>query len=105
MTQTLNVTVPIPDTHVIVSKDEYDELLSYSLDPVWDLKELKRKLKMSSDETIKDRLLFNPKFEKLLKKQGIAHYPDESLNRWRFNARKMSKFIDEHFEEIHRKGR
>ncbi|WP_180529026.1 DUF771 domain-containing protein, partial [Staphylococcus haemolyticus] len=52
--------------------------------------------------TIKDRLLFNPTFEKLLKKQGIAHYPDERLNRWRFNARKMSNFIDEHFEEIHK---
>lgn len=102
MTQTLNVTVPIPDTHVLVAKDEYEELLSYSLDPVWDLKELKKKLKMSSDYTIKDRLLFNPKFEKLLKQQGIAHYPDESLNRWRFNARKMSNFIDEHFEEIHK---
>lgn len=105
MTQTLNVTVPIPDTHVLVAKDEYEELLSYSLDPVWDLKELKKKLKMSSDDTIKDRLLFNPKFEKLLKQQGIAHYPDESLNRWRFNARKMNKFIEEHFEEIHGKGR
>ena len=104
MTQTLSVTVPIPDTYVLIAKDEYDELLNYSLDPVWDLKELKRKLKMSSDDTIKDRLLFNPKFEKLLKQQGIAHYPDESLNRWRFNARKMNKFIDEHFEEIHRKG-
>ena len=104
MTQTLNVTVPIPDTHVLVAKDEYNELLSYSLDPVWDLKELKRKLKMSSDDTIKDRLLFNPKFEKLLKQQGIAHYPDGSLNRWRFNARKMNKFIEEHFEEIHGKG-
>ena len=102
MTQTLNVTVPIPDTHVLVAKDEYNELLSYSLDPVWE-KELKRKLKMSSDDTIKDRLLFNPKFEKLLKQQGIAHYPDGSLNRWRFNARKMNKFIEEHFEEIHGK--
>lgn len=105
MTQTLNVTVPIPDTHVLVSKDEYDELLSYSLDPVWDLKELKKKLKMSADDTIKERLLTHPKFEKLLKKQGIVHYPDESLNRWRINARKMNKFIDEHFEEIYGKGR
>ncbi|MFG5046231.1 DUF771 domain-containing protein [Staphylococcus haemolyticus] len=105
MTQTLNVTVPIPDTHVLVSKDEYEELLSYSLDPVWDLKELKKKLKMSSDDTIKDRLLTHPKFEKLLKKQGIVHYPDENLNRWRINARKMNKFIDEHFEEIYGKGR
>ena len=104
MEQTLTVSLTIPDTHVLVSIDEYEELLSYSLDPVWDLKELKKKLKMSSDDTIKDRLLFNPKFEKLLKQQGIAHYPDESLNRWRFNARKMSAFIDEHFEEIHRKG-
>ncbi|WP_368868125.1 DUF771 domain-containing protein [Staphylococcus haemolyticus] len=105
MTQTLNVTVPIPDTHVLVAKDEYNELLSYSLDPVWDLKELKKKLKMSADDTIKERLLTHPKFEKLLKKQGIVHYPDESLNRWRINARKMNKFIDEHFEEIYGKGR
>lgn len=105
MTQTLNVTVPIPDTHILVAKDEYEELLSYSLDPVWDLKELKKKLKMSADDTIKDRLLTHPKFEKLLKKQGIVHYPDESLNRWRINARKMNKFIDEHFEEIYGKGR
>lgn len=105
MTQTLNVTVPIPDTHVLVSKDEYEELINYSLDPVWDLKELKKKLKMSADDTIKDRLLTHPKFEKLLKKQGIVHYPDENLNRWRINARKMNKFIDEHFEEIHGKGR
>ncbi|MCG1201668.1 DUF771 domain-containing protein [Staphylococcus epidermidis] len=105
MTQTLTVSVPIPDTHVLVAKDEYDELINYSLDPVWDLKELKRKLKMSSDDTIKERLLTHPKFEKLLKKQGIVHYPDESLNRWRINARKMNKFIDEHFEEIYGKGR
>ncbi|MGS5450986.1 DUF771 domain-containing protein [Staphylococcus aureus] len=105
MTQTLNVTVPIPDTHVLVSKDEYEELINYSLDPVWDLKELKKKLKMSADDTIKDRLLTHPKFEKLLKKQGIVHYPDENLNRWRINTRKMNKFIDEHFEEIYGKGR
>ena len=105
MTQTLNVTVPIPDTHILVAKDEYEELLSYSLDPVWDLKELNKKLKMSADDTIKERLLTHPKFEKLLKKQGIVHYPDESLNRWRINARKMNKFIDEHFEEIYGKGR
>ena len=70
MTQTLNVTVPIPDTHVLVAKDEYNELLSYSLDPVWDLKELKKKLKMSADDTIKERLLTHPKFEKLLKSKA-----------------------------------
>ncbi|WP_145444135.1 DUF771 domain-containing protein [Staphylococcus pettenkoferi] len=103
MPQTLNVSVPIPDTYVLIAKEEYEELFNYSLDPVWDLKDLKKKLKMSSDDTIKDKLLFNPKFEKVLKKQGIAHYPDESFNRWRFNARKMNKFIDEHFNEIHSK--
>ena len=63
MNQTLTVSVPIPDTHVLVSIDEYEELLSYSLDPVWDLKI--EKLKMSSDDTIKDRLLFNPKIRKV----------------------------------------
>lgn len=44
MTQTLTVSVPIPDTHVLVAKDEYDELLSYSLDPVWDLKRIETQI-------------------------------------------------------------
>ncbi|HCV0859111.1 TPA: DUF771 domain-containing protein, partial [Staphylococcus aureus] len=30
------------------------------------------------------------------------HYPDENFNRWRFNARKMNKFVDEHFNEIYK---
>ncbi|PTK42101.1 DUF771 domain-containing protein [Staphylococcus haemolyticus] len=102
MTQTLTVSVPIPDTHVLVAKDEYDELLSYSLDPVWDMNDLKKKLKMTSDKTVKERLLERHKFMKKLRDEGIVHYPDENFNRWRFNARKMSKFIDEHFEEIHK---
>ena len=29
MTQTLTVNVAIPDTHVLVAKDEYDELINY----------------------------------------------------------------------------
>ncbi|MBJ8277331.1 DUF771 domain-containing protein [Staphylococcus pseudintermedius] len=97
MVQTLQVTVPIPDGFVLIEKDKVRELEDLANDPVWDLKQ---KLKMSSDDTIKTKFLYNPKFEKQLKKLGIAHYPDESFNRWRFNARKMSRFIDENFSEI-----
>lgn len=105
MTQTLQVTVPVPDGFVLIEKSHYQELEESSLDPVWDMKDLKKKLKMASDDTVKQKLLENHKFEKTLRKEGIAHYPDESFNRWRFNARKMNRFIDEHFEEIHgRKG-
>ncbi|GAB0253763.1 DUF771 domain-containing protein [Staphylococcus pseudintermedius] len=100
MVQTLQVTVPIPDGFVLIEKEKVQELEDSANDPVWDLKDLKKKLKMSSDDTIKDKLLYNPKFEKQLKKLGIAHYPDDSFNRWRFNARKMSRFIDENFSEI-----
>ncbi|EGQ3888015.1 DUF771 domain-containing protein [Staphylococcus pseudintermedius] len=100
MVQTLQVTVPIPDGFVLIEKDKVRKLEDLANDPVWDLKDLKQKLKMSSDDTIKDKLLYNPKFEKQLKKLGIAHYPDDSFNRWRFNARKMSRFIDENFSEI-----
>ncbi len=100
MTQTFQVTVPIPDDFVLIEREKVRELEDLANDPVWDLKDLKKKLKMSSDDTIKNKFLYNPKFEKQLKKLGIAHYPDESFNRWRFNARKMSRFIDENFAEI-----
>ncbi|MFZ8166584.1 DUF771 domain-containing protein, partial [Staphylococcus aureus] len=50
MPHVLNVTVPIPETHVLITKDEYDELIGYSLDPVWNMSDLKKKLKIASDE-------------------------------------------------------
>ena len=103
MTQTLNVIVPIPDTHILISKEEHKELVKNSLDPIWSLEELKQKMKISSDETIKKKLLFRPKFMKIFKEKGIVHYPNDDYNRWHINARKMCEFIDEHFDEIHRK--
>lgn len=71
MTQTLNVTVPIPETHVVITKEEYQELVNNSLDPIWSLEELKRKMKISSDETIKKKLLFRPKFMKIFKEKEL----------------------------------
>ncbi|EGQ2708968.1 DUF771 domain-containing protein [Staphylococcus pseudintermedius] len=100
MVQTIQVTVPIPEGFILIEKDKVRELEDLAIDPVWDLKDLKQKLKMSSDDTIKNKFLHNPRFEKQLKKLGIAHYPDDNFNRWRFNARKMSRFIDENFAEI-----
>ena len=46
MPHVLNVTVPIPETHVLITKDEYEELIAYSLDPVWNMSDLKKKLKL-----------------------------------------------------------
>ncbi|EGQ1294006.1 DUF771 domain-containing protein [Staphylococcus pseudintermedius] len=100
MVQTLQLNVTIPDGFVLIERDKIRELEDLAIDPVWDLKDLKQKLKMSSDDTIKNKFLHNPRFEKQLKKLGIAHYPDDNFNRWRFNARKMSRFIDENFAEI-----
>ncbi|MFT2203306.1 DUF771 domain-containing protein [Staphylococcus chromogenes] len=100
MVQTIQVTATIPEGFLLIESEKVRELEDLANAPVWDLKDLKKKLKMSSDDTIKEKLLFNPKFEKELKRLGIAHYPDENFNRWRFNARKMSRFIDENFSEI-----
>ncbi|PNZ27183.1 DUF771 domain-containing protein [Staphylococcus rostri] len=100
MTQTIQVTVPIPDTHILIEKQEYVDLMEMTLDPVWTMKDLKSKLKIASEDTIRRKFLENVKFYKELKEKGIVHYPDENFNRWRFNARKMNRFIDENFEEI-----
>ncbi|EGQ3664543.1 DUF771 domain-containing protein [Staphylococcus pseudintermedius] len=100
MVQTLQVTVPIPEGYVLIESSKLKELEDMAIDPVWDLNDLKEKLLMSSDTTIKEKLLYNPKFKKILEELGIAHYPDDNFNRWRFNARKMSRFIEENFAEI-----
>lgn len=45
MPHILNVTVPIPETHVLITKDEYEELIAYSLDPVWNMSDFKEEIK------------------------------------------------------------
>lgn len=105
MEQTLNVEITIPKGYALVDSVRLQELEESSLNPVWDMNDLKQKLKMSSVDTIKDKLLHNPKFEKILRKEGIVHYPNNEFNRWRFNARKMNRFINENFEAIHGKER
>ena len=62
MEQTITVNASIPDTHVLVEKEEFQKLVELTLDPVWDMNDLKKKLKMSSEDTIKRKLLDNHKF-------------------------------------------
>lgn len=63
----LNVIVLIFEIYVFIIKDEYDELIGYLLDFVWNMSDLKKKLKIVFDEIIKDRLLFYFRFEKELR--------------------------------------
>ena len=58
MPHVLNVTVPIPETHVLITKDEYEELINLLIDPVWNMSDLKKKLKIASDETIRTDYYF-----------------------------------------------
>ena len=42
MQQTLSVSIPIPDTHVLIEKTEYEDLQNLTLNPIWDMKDLKQ---------------------------------------------------------------
>ncbi|MDC6328250.1 DUF771 domain-containing protein [Staphylococcus auricularis] len=103
MSQILNVQIKIPDEYVLIETNRLKELEENIEDPIWDMKDLKNKTKMASDTTIQDRLLYNPKFRKELKNKGIVHYPDDEFRRWRVNAKKMTQFLEENFEDIFNK--
>ena len=103
MNQQLNVelSIPIPSDKVLVSKIELEELKRQSLSGVyWNMKDLSERIN-KSDRWIKDNLLYNPRFKPTL--EEFVYYPSQGQS-WSFQAKEMSKFLDDNFKRIFKEG-
>ncbi|QKS71939.1 DUF771 domain-containing protein [Paenalkalicoccus suaedae] len=103
MEQQLNVqlTIPVPEGQVMISKVELEELKSSSLEGLyWNMKDLEKRTG-KSDPWIKENILYPTKFRQELdiKNGGFVYYPVRGQT-WSFQAKKMSKFLEDNFNRI-----
>ena len=104
MNQQLNVTlsIPVPETHVLIDKVTYSELATSSLDGVyWTLADLEKRTG-KKHEWLKTNILNHPKYSSLLdvRNGGPVYYPTKQGEKWTFLAKDMAKFLEQNFHNI-----
>lgn len=104
MNQTLNIelTIPIPEDKILISKIELQELKQNQLSGVyWNMKDLEQRTG-KKHEWIKENILYPTRFRKILDSDhgGFVFYPKTKGQTWSFQAKKMAEFLDRHFSDI-----
>lgn len=98
----VNLTIPIPEDQVLISKVELEELKQQSLSGMyWSMKDLEKRINKSSN-WIKDNILYSTKFKTKLDSEngGFVYYPKNQGQVWSFHAVKMANFLDKNFHRI-----
>ncbi|MGZ9788878.1 DUF771 domain-containing protein [Staphylococcus hominis] len=102
MVQTINVTVPIPEDYVIISKVEYQELIDNQ--PMnMTLTEVAQYYNQTK-KWIVDNILDEDYFRRKIK--PFSQLVDANGNgRYLFNRKKMKQFLNDYDEEIKKRTR
>lgn len=98
----VNLSIPIPEDSVLISKIELEELKKQELAGVyWSMKDLENRTSRKS-EWLKENILFRSRFRKFMDSEngGFVFYPKAKGQNWSFQASKMSEFLEKHFAEI-----
>lgn len=98
----VNLTIPIPEDSVLISKIELEELKKNELTGVyWSMKDLEKRIG-KKHEWIKENILYPSRFRKILDVDlgGFVYYPKSKGQTWSFQASKMAEFLDMHFADI-----
>lgn len=99
--QTLDVKISIPDTHVLISVDEYNELKEREYTgQYYTMKDLQR-LTGKSDVWLYQNLLNNP--HRLERMKHFTHVPQGRGDKWLFQAKGLREFLENEFLEILRR--
>ena len=94
----LNVQIPIPESHVLIDKSEYEELkANETLGQYYTLKDLQR-LTGKSDTWLYENLLNNP--HRLERMKSFTHIPQGRGDKWLFKATGLREFLESEFLEI-----
>lgn len=98
------VVIQLPDSHVIVNRDEYDDLKSNAdKGKYMTLKQLLALLSVSRPWLL-DNVLYNSKIRKeidvKLNPNGFVKYPENQGGRYFFLASKTKQWFEENFREI-----
>lgn len=98
----VNLSIPVPEQYVLISKVELEELKQESLMGMyWTMKDLEQRIN-KKHEWIKENILYPSKFKQTLdvKNGGFVYYPEVQGEKWSFLATKMAEFLEENFQVI-----
>ena len=101
-TLTFTAVIQIPETHVLLTKIEFDQLQQQILlGKYWSMKDLENHIN-KKQEWIKERILYPTAFRKILdcENGGFVYYPGRKGEHWSFQALKMAEFLEVHFNQI-----
>lgn len=97
----LNVQIPIPETHVLIEKSEYEELKNNEVfGQYYTMKDLQR-LTGKSDTWLYENLLNNP--HRLERMKSFTHIPQGRGDKWLFKATGLRDFLESEFLNILRR--
>lgn len=99
----VNLTIPIPEDSVLISKVELEDLRNNQLTGVyWTMKELEERIGRKQ-EWIKENILYPSRFRKMIdiENGGFVFYPKVRGQTWSFQANEMATFLDKHFADIY----
>lgn len=98
MKQFLEVKIEVPDTHVVISKEIYEQLRNQELTgQYYAIKDLAG-LTGKSESWLYDNLLNNPYRRKDIR--SFTHYPKGKGDRWLFKATGLREYLENEFLEI-----
>lgn len=98
----VNMTIPIPEEYVLITKVEFEQLQQEKLSgQYWTMKDLENRVGKEW-RWIRDNILYPPRFKKILdvKNGGFVYYPEGRGKNWSFHASKMAQFLDDNFHLI-----
>lgn len=99
--QSLEVKISIPESHVLITVDEYEELKEKELTgKYYTIKDLVN-LTGKSESWLYDNLLNNPYRRRDIK--SFTHYPNGKGDRWLFKATALRNYLENEFLEILRR--
>lgn len=99
---TANITIPVPENLILISKAKLESLKKESLvGTYWTMKDVEEKVNRKH-EWIKENILYPSHFRKILDVDngGFVFYPKVKGQTWSFQATKMAKFLDEQFTNV-----
>lgn len=94
--------INIPTDQILISKVEYEELQSNSLQGVyWTMSDLENQIG-KKQVWIKENILYPQNFKRQLdvSQGGFVYYPKAKGEKWSFLASKMSQFLEDNFYKI-----
>ena len=92
--------VNIPETYVLITREEHDELVMNQQKAIWKKKDFIEHSPFKSETTVNERILYNPKFRKILESRGIATYPSSKNKTWSFDGPMAYEFLREYRNEF-----